>query len=168
MTYAKTTLGILALALPLGCLAGCGGGTPVTPAPVFPNVTGNWQFEVRVTLPSPPSPPSIPIGVVFGSLTSSEGKVTGTVNVRAITPPPCIANNADLAVTGTIDAAGNLSLTGPLAGGVQTITVAVQSGPPPVLNTNGTYQVVGGPCAQAPTPVVGFQVLDASGHTRGA
>jgi len=169
-SYAKTTLRILALTLPLACLAGCGGSTPAAPTPVFPNVTGNWQFEVRILVPAPPNPPSpvsIPVGVVFGSLTSSGGKVTGILNVRPSEPNACVANNADLAVTGTVDAAGNLSLTGPIAGGVQTITAAIESQPLSLSATNGTYQVVGGPCAQAPTTIIAFHVLDAGGTYMG-
>ena len=137
------------------------------PTPVFPNVTGNWQFELKLTAPSPPSAPTNPIADLFGSLTSTGAKVTGTLNARAVAFAPCVANNADLPVTGTVDASGNLNLTFPVAGGVATIVSTALVLPPSPVNTNGTYQVIGGPCAQASIPITAFQVPNVSGTYAG-
>ena len=104
---------------------------------------------------------------LFGSLTSTGGKVTGTLNARTLGFTPCIANNADLPVTGTIDASGNLNLTAPVAGGIATITISVLTLPPPLADPNGTYQVIGGPCAQPSIGLIGFEIPNASGAYAG-
>jgi hypothetical protein len=169
MTCSKSghplSLRLLALALVLTCLMGCGGTPPPTPAPVFPNVTGNWQFELQILVTSPPALPLPPIVQLFGSLVSSGSEVAGTLNARPGGFPACVANNADLPVKGTVDATGNITLTVPIAGGVATIISATQSARPPLAN--GTYQVIGGACAQSSVGLNGFEVLNVSGTYAG-
>ena len=145
-------------------LLGCG-GVPPTPAPVFPNITGNWQFEVG----SPGSGNTIligsPIATLSGSLSSTGGKVTGILTALSISVTPCIGSNTDIQVSGTIDSAGNLNLTAPIAGGVATLTAVVQN--PALPGFNGTYQVVGGPCAQASSGLLSVEVPNISGTYAG-
>jgi hypothetical protein len=162
----RAFLQILAPALFFPFLVGCGGSAP-PPVVTYPNLTGNWQFNARITIPNPPSIPTNPIETLFGSLTTADGKVTGTLNARTIGFPPCVANNADLPVTGTVDASGNLNLTAPISGGVATITATVVAQLPLPSIPNGTYQVIGGPCAQPSIQLLGFEVPNASGTYAG-
>ncbi|HZL26996.1 MAG TPA: hypothetical protein VFC39_10750 [Acidobacteriaceae bacterium] len=159
----SASLQILALALPL--LVGCGGSAPAPPATVFPNVTGNWQFEVGNAGPGIPVLIGSPIADLSGSLSSTDGKVTGTLTSLSISITPCISSNTDIQVSGTIDSAGNLSLTAPIAGGVATITALVTTNPTPIFE--GTYQVIGGPCAQTSVPLAAMEVPNISGTYAG-
>ena len=154
----------LATALFATSLLGCGGVAP-TPAPVFPNVTGNWQFEVGNPGSGLPVVFGSPIADLSGSLSSTGGKVTGILTSLSLSVTPCISSNTDIQVSGTIDSAGNLSLTGPIAGGVVTITALVTTNPIPFYT--GTYQVIGGPCAQASVSLASIEVPNASGTYAG-
>ncbi|HEY5330722.1 MAG TPA: hypothetical protein VIJ79_12615 [Acidobacteriaceae bacterium] len=161
----SASLRILALALPLTCLLGCGGSAPTLPATVFPNVTGNWQFLVGTAGPGLPVLIGSPIADLSGSLSSTDGKVTGTLTSLSISITPCISSNTDIQVSGTIDSAGNLSLTAPIAGGVATMTALVTTNPIPLFE--GTYQVIGGPCAQTSVPLRSIEVPNISGTYAG-
>jgi hypothetical protein len=160
------------------CLAlvGCGSSKPVA-APE--NVTGNWQFEVQLPV-QPTSGPIVfatnPIADIFGSLSSSGKSVSATLHATPLTSPHCVEMDTALPFTGTIDSLGNLSLTASLVGGVATIsanlltpeTVALPDGS--VRNEPffaGTYQVVGGPCAQASIPLAIFPVSNITGTFTG-
>jgi hypothetical protein len=155
------SLQILALALPLICLSGCGGSAPTPPATVFPNITGNWQFEVGNAGSGLPVTIGSPIADLSGSLSSTGGKVTGTLTSLSVSVTPCIGSNVDIQVSGTIDSSGNLSLTAPIAGGVATMTALVTTNP--LSFFEGTYQVIGGPCAQTSVPLASIEVPNVSG-----
>src|SRR5665213_643986 len=159
----SASLQILALALPL--LVGCGGSAPAPPATVFPNVTGNWQFEVGNAGPGVPILIGSPIAALSGSLSSTDGKVTGTLTSLSISITPCISSNTDIQVSGTINSAGDLSLTAPVAGGVATITALVTANLTPIFE--GTYQVIGRPCAQTSVPLASIEVPNVSGTYAG-
>jgi hypothetical protein len=157
----------LAMALPLICLFGCAGTSPTPPATVYPDVTGNWQFQIETPVTTPPTLPTNPIANLFGSLSSSGGKVTGILNARTFIiggSGGCVALNADLAATGTIDQAGNLTLTAPISGGIATISVAAAT---TAGFLNGTYQVVGGPCAQPSIGLSAYEVPNVTGTYTG-
>jgi hypothetical protein len=159
-------------------LVGCGSSKAPVAAPE--NVTGNWQFEVELAAP-PTSGPEVsqtvpPIGDIFGPLSSSGKSVSATLHAASLTIPPCVEMDTALPFTGTTDSLGNLSLTAPLVGGVATIsanllnpeTVTLPDGT--VRNEPffaGTYQVVGGSCAQASIPLAIFPVSNITGTFTG-
>jgi hypothetical protein len=158
------SLGLLATTFLLLLFVGCGAApTPSTPAPVYPDISGNWQFELKFT--SPPVIPDTPILQLFGSLASSGSKVTGTLNAQPGSFPTCTPNNADFAVTGTVDTAGNITLTAPIAGGSATLTSTTAIPRSPLAN--GTYQVVGGACPQALIGLLGIEFPSVSGTYSG-
>lgn len=124
-------------------LAGCASTTvpPTTPAPTYPDVTGNWQFNVQ--FPNPPNFTTSVITSLSGSLASSGATVTGVLRARALTLTPCVSTETDIPVTGTVDHAGNLSLTAPISKGTATLSVTANA-LLPILT--GTFQVDGGAC----------------------
>jgi hypothetical protein len=77
MTHSKHSLypfGVLATALAIAFLVGCGASPTQTTTTVYPSLTGNWQFEVQI-LASPPTIPNVPIIQLFGSLASSGNRL---------------------------------------------------------------------------------------------
>jgi len=54
-----------------------------------------------------------------------------------------------IAVTGTVDSSGNLTITLPVAGGTATLTAALSTNPE--TEATGSYKIVGGTCAMPPT-----------------
>ncbi len=168
-----TTLSLhrsLAAALFLTAIVGCGAAPAPTPQIVYPNISGDWQFDVETIQPNPPPIPPVniqmPILDLFGSLASSNSRVTGILNASTGTFPACIANNADIAVTGTVAADGTLSLTAPIAGGVLTLFLPPNTNQRP-FGGAGAYQVEGGACAQPQLPLNGFSVPNGSGTYTG-
>jgi hypothetical protein len=151
------------------------GYTPAPPVVILPNVTGNWELSVQLPQTTPPAFPTNPVEVIFGSLASSGSTVTGTLHAEPLSLPNCVAASTDIAVTGTIDASNNLNLTAPLSGGTATIAVSLT----PVTTTTpsgvtitqpllaGTYQVVGGACAQPSIALNAFQVPNVTGTYSG-
>jgi len=163
-------------------LAGCASSTPPatsSPVPAPENVTGNWQFEVQIPALPTSGPivfPTNPIEDIFGSLSSSGKSVSAILHATPLTLPPCVEIDTALAFTGTTDSSGNLSLTAPLVGGVATIsanlltleTVTLPDGT--VRNEPffaGTYQVVGGSCAQPSISLNIFSVSNITGTFTG-
>jgi hypothetical protein len=166
MGLRQTALRRALILIPLASLLGCSTNSLPTPAPT--NVTGNWQFEVKIPPPPVLGPfvfPTNPIEDVFGSLTSSGKSVSAVLHATPLVIPHCVETDTDLPFTGTTDSSGNLSLTAPIAGGVATIsanlltpeTITLPDGT--VRNEpffSGTYQVVGGSCAQ---PSIALTIL---------
>jgi hypothetical protein len=160
------------LLMPVVAILACSSGNP---AAIPQNVTGNWQFGVELPLTTCPALPSTPVKGVFGALLSSNGTVTGTLHAIPLLFPNCVDINTDLTATGTVDALGNLSITAPLSGGTATISANVipvtttrASGDPGTLDfLAGTYQVVGGPCAQSPVALDVFKVANITGTYTG-
>jgi hypothetical protein len=73
-----------------------------------------------------------------------------------------VAETTDLPVNGTLDAAGNLTITFPIAGGLGTISF---NATPPLRSPllSGTYQAEGGTCAQASGSLNAFRVQNVTG-----
>ena len=152
-------------------LTGCATSTPPAPSNPVPtpaNVTGNWEFEVK--LPAQPTSgpfvfPTNPVEDIFGSLSSSGKSVTALLHATPLAIPNCVEMDTALPFTGTTDSSGDLSLTAPLAGGIATISANVVTPPTITLPDGtvrnepffaGTYQVVGGSCAQ---PSIALTIL---------
>jgi hypothetical protein len=162
---------------PLTFLVGC---SAVNSSPaVYPNVTGNWQFQVQLPAQPIAGPivfPTNPVEDIFGSLSSSGQSVSAILHATPLTFPHCVETDIDLAFTGSIDASGDLSLTAPIVGGAATISAnlltlekitlpdgTTRNGP----FFTGTYQVIGGPCAQASIPLTIFAVSNITGTFTG-
>jgi hypothetical protein len=115
---------------------------PTPPTPSYVDVTGNWHFS----LASPPTSFK-PVSSLSGSLSSSGSVVTGILHANPFAFPFCVEAATDLAVTGTLDTSGNLTLNFPIAGGTGTIVTPMYS--LGAYSLGATYQVAGGACAQA-------------------
>jgi hypothetical protein len=153
---------LLLSAVALACVLGC--GSTATSATSFPNISGNW--EIVGTTKSPPGLAS-PISGFFGALQSSNGAVTGTLYAVSADPSaPCVSFTEDLPVTGTIDAANNLSLNTTIAGGTATIQVTLTQDLQ-TFNTGGTYAITGGACAMPSTPMNAIQIPPITGTYTG-
>jgi hypothetical protein len=135
-----------ALFISLTTLLGCS----VSPHSAYspPSLTGNWQASTIMVTHT--------IGGFVGALQSSGGSVSGTLTPQIslsfnnIVQFPC-ATLAPTAVTGSIDANNNLTLSLPLGGGIANITAIVGSN----LETAaaGSFEIVGGTCATPATPM---------------
>lgn len=136
----------------------------IAPPPVYPDVTGDWEFLVEFATP-PSAPPNLPIALLSGSLSSSGGKVTGTLRSTGFAFPPCVGLSTDLAATGTISTSGDLTLNIPVAGGMATITGSLQNLKTPGLS--GTFVVAGGTCSQPSMNLVALQFPNLSGTYTG-
>jgi hypothetical protein len=111
--------------------------------------------------------------IELGGLKVSNGSVTGTVLLfsnDATDPNVCSVaypnqNNA-FAATGTLGAAHNLTLNVPIAGGTGTLYAALADDP--ATYASGSWQIVGGSCAMAATPVEVYQSMPAAAPTTSA
>lgn len=151
------------LLISLATLVGCGvSSTPPTTSSPYLNLTGNWQFQIQVVQGVPGGGFSTPVEDFSGSLSSSAGSVTGILHARPLALPNCVAETADLPVNGSLDTAGNLTITFPIAGGVGTISF---NATPPLRSPflSGTYQAIGGTCAQASGSLTAFEVMNVTG-----
>jgi hypothetical protein len=132
---------------------GCGGVKPTgitTTAPPNPyTFSGEWGTQLAPSV----SPASTPIEAFLGTLSASNGVVTGSLVAlpnSTVVGVACTAPSiTPVAVAGTIDSSGNLSITLPVAGGTATLTAT--------LSTNveteaaGSFKIVGGTCAMPST-----------------
>ena len=136
-----------------------------SPVAIPATLAQNWQFNVEPVIPVFPLPLNQPILNLFGALTFSGTSVNGTLNANVAQPVPCVAPNADLAATGTLDAAGNLLLTLPISGGIATLTLNIANANNHLVG--GTFQIVGGACAQSTLALSGYRVPALTGTYAG-
>ena len=157
---------------------GCGGvkptGTTTTPPSPY-TFAGDWGTRLPITV----NPTSVPISEFVGTLSASNGVVTG-----GLTPIPngliigaaCTAPSlAPIPVSGTVDSSGNLTITLAVGGGTATLIASLATNVE--TEATGSYKIVGGTCAMPSTPMqiaqyaplVGtytgsFSVLNSSGQ----
>jgi len=134
----RNSLQLLPVVAALCLLAGCSGGTSMTPAA---NVTalesGNWQISSTDARASQ-------LAVLSGSLASSGGDITGVLHANAANG--CIAPTQSIAVTGSTDPQNTVKLSGADGkGGTLTITGTLAEDGKSL--TNAAYNVAGGACA---------------------
>lgn len=146
-------------------LCGCGSSPSSTPAPgstrppgssALTVLAGDWAISGDAPADAPFTLPA-PVTTFTGSLTSSGTAVTGSL--RAYSPSQlgstsrisCIPLSTTLAVTGTVDSSGNLTLTVPIANGTATITAPLPGDRH--TRTPGSYTISGGDCAMPATPM---------------
>lgn len=102
-------------------------------------VAGNWQITST-------DPAAARLASLSGELSGSGAKITGIVHANSASA--CIAPSAQIALTGSADAANALSLTGAsLAGGTLTISGTLAADGKSIQGAH--YMVTGGTCAFA-------------------
>ena len=162
------------------CVLGCSTGTPpamppatpipsqpAAPTPVYPDITGNWSFSAATLIEAGGTlPPATPHLHFTGYLQSSGPIVTGILRATDQGFSPCVAETTDLPVTGTLDSAGNLTMSLPLSGGMATFSLQVPQSRAQILS-NSSLTVTGGSCARAQSPVSATKFADASGTYTG-
>lgn len=155
----------LSLLIPFAALLGCGSTpTPSAPATTYLDLTGNWMALGHSSIP--PTFPG-PIADFTGALQSNHATVSGTLRAADLTNPanPCVLLTQDLAATGTIDAANNLTLTVPISNGMATITATLSQNLHSFMS--GSYMIAGGACAMPATPMTISQFAPATGTFTG-
>jgi hypothetical protein len=143
----------LALLLPLAALLGCGGATSSSAPSNTPTQQPAYDFNGSWTAVSAVYPAEFPFSSLHANLQAVNGSVTGTITPStpygAFDPDPCPANNASVAVTGSLDADNDLTLSFPVAGGTGTLFAVLAENPQ--TYGSGTWQIAGGPCAMSAT-----------------
>jgi len=150
---------LLLSAIALACALGCGSAT-TAPAADYLNISGNWDIVGTSQGPTPP------ISDIFGALQASNGAVTGTLHALGSNPTAsCVSLTQDLPVTGTLDAANNLTLNVAIPGGKAIIQATLTQD----LQTfaNGTYSISGGACAMTSAAMVAYQIAPITGTYTG-
>lgn len=135
----------LALLLPAAALIGCAlhSAPPATSSEPAP---GNWlvSYYGSGVLPQ--------VSGFVGALQFSSGSVSGVLtpepppNVTGLILPTC-TTFVPTAVTGSIDASNNLTLSLPIGGGTATISATIGSNPETAAT--GSFQIAGGTCAMS-------------------
>jgi hypothetical protein len=147
------------LFLPLTLLAGCGGNTSANNAstiPVNSLQTGNWQLGAAS---------AVYAGTSFNIsayISDSNGTVTGVAHVSNSS---CYSYSTGVALSGSQDSKGNLTLTsGSISGQILTVTgVVTGSG----VQISGLYTVSGGCASGDKGTIGGFVIPDISGTYKG-
>ena len=145
-------------------------GTPSTPytpsstAPPAASLSGNWvaSVDANVTAPHPIAGFGGPLQFTNGSVS---GILTATASANSIYCQQTLVANPTAAATGTLDSNNNLTLTVPVAGGTATITATLGSNPQTLAD--GSFQIVGGPCAVSATPMTIAQHAPVTGTYTG-
>ncbi len=122
-------------------------------SPLPDMVKGNWQITssdiAAANLPT-----------LSGSLAGSSAALTAVFHSRSVRA--CVVPKSPIQVTGAVDPKGNVTLTGPLAGGTVTVSGALAADGRSLTGTS--FNVVGGTCgfpraalaaAQAYMPISG-------------
>ncbi|HEV2577388.1 MAG TPA: hypothetical protein VGU25_09280 [Acidobacteriaceae bacterium] len=130
----RSTIAVSSLVLMLA-LAGCADdGVVYDYTQNF--VNGNWQVSATGS--------GLPLPMMSGALVgTSSGAFTGVLHADATTG--CATAAQPIAITGTTDDTGLITLTGPVAGGTLTISGGLSSDGRSL--TNATVNVTGGQCA---------------------
>jgi hypothetical protein len=147
-------------------VAGCGspGNSSVTPPPVAPDLTGNWQIQ------SNPASGTNPLTAIalLGALESNGNQVSGTFRFTNLSDPTTCGLDQVVTLTGAVDSNGNLTLTSSTLPNGTTIKaqMAISGAQPPYAGA-GTIEVDGTTCTFATAPSIGEQFLNTSGAYAG-
>ncbi len=141
---AVTSLGLAGLLA--GLLSGCATGILPTSsyatANSYTTLSGNWQFSSSAAAAARLSSLG---GILSASnLTSGGATVTGILHPLNVANQ-CLATTSSIAVTGSVDESGHLTLSAPLSGGTLTLSGAVASDRKSL--STPTYTISGGACA---------------------
>lgn len=132
----RRPLTVLAPLVLMLSLAGCADDGVVYDNGTTTPATGNWQISS-----SPSAKVALP--TVSGQLTGASGRVTGVLHADAING--CTTAKEAIAVTGSTDSSGLVTLSGAVAGGTLTVSGKVASDGRSL--SGATYNVRGGQCA---------------------
>lgn len=161
---ARCCAAVLAVIFTAGSLTGCGGKTPISPInpPISPptpaNVTGNWELAA-----SPTPGATVPLAIY---LTSNAGSVSGIAEGPAPVDNVCTANGCcgtpigvfyNVALTGTVDADGNLKL-GTAAGATPDFAMTGTASGSTI--SNGSFTLTGTCSAQGTITGTEYAPLD--------
>ena len=153
------------LYLTFGFLLGCGGDvyqpvTSTTPTPgIYPDLTGNWEFDTQPVAGSGTSATFYKLaGALVGS--TSNGAVTGTLQLASSIPNNCTATLGAVPLSGTVDSASNLSLFLLLPGGKLSLYGNYNKSLSEVF---GIVNVAGTTCSLAQTNVQGYMLAGLTG-----
>ncbi len=148
---AVTSLGLAGLLA--GLLSGCATGILPTSSSATANsyttISGNWQFSSSAAVAARLS--SLGGSLSASNLTSGGATVTGILHPLNVANQ-CLATTSFLAVTGSIDESGHLTLSAPLSGGTLTLSGTVASDRKSL--SSPTYTISGGACASPPAAAV--------------
>ncbi len=128
-----------------GCAATVTRGPNGSPLPEF--VAGNWQVRAQAQTGG-----NLP--AISGALSGNSGAIAGIFHSNA--QNACIAPADAFKVTGSSDASGNVTLSGPLAGGTLTVSGTLAADGKSL--SNATYNVAGGSCGFAKAAIATAQV----------
>jgi len=157
----------LFLLSPLAAILACAAGT--SSASTAYDLSGNWEADATIVTNLAPTK-------FAGALQVTSGSISGTLNTSILFPTSIITTDGEtgcavdtltaVAVTGTINSSGDLTLTVPFgaSNGTATITATIGN---PQTPTTGSYQIVGGPCATPPTAITITQYAPVAGTYTG-
>ncbi len=128
-----------------GCSPGITRGPSSSPLPEV--VLGNWQI-------SSAAPEAANLAVVAGALSGTSAALTGVFHAQAA--KACVAADRSFTVAGSADAKGQVTLTGPLAGGTLTVTGTLAADGKSL--DAASYNVAGGSCGFAKAALATAQV----------
>jgi hypothetical protein len=158
--HSASRVALLLSALTLAAALGCGSPATTTPTTSYLNISGNWDIV------GTGDGLTQPISGIFGALQASNGAVTGTIHAFGSNlTASCVSLTQDLPVTGTIDAANNLTLNVAIAGGTATIQGALTQDLQAF--SDGTYSIAGGACAMSSASMVAYQIPPITGTYTG-
>ena len=133
---AVTSIGLAGLLV--GLLAGCSAGiTNANSSSAYTDASGNWQFKSTATA-------AARLSSLGGSLTVNGTAVSGILHPLSATGQ-CLSTSTPVPVSGAIDLAGHLTITGPISRGTLTLSGTLSTDRKSL--TSATYTVTGGDCA---------------------
>lgn len=135
-SYAAIASAALLPLLLAGCAAGPTRGPSGSPLPDL--VSGNWQI-------SSATPAAVHLAAISGTLSGSSDAISGVLHTQSVSA--CIKPGSSFEVAGAADKSGNVTLSGPLAGGTLTVTGTLAADGKSL--EDASYTVAGGTCALA-------------------
>ncbi len=133
---AVTSIGLAGLLV--GLLAGCSAGIAnTTSSSSYTEASGNWQFKSTASA-------AARLSSLGGSLTVDGTTVSGILHPLSATGQ-CLSTSTPVAVAGSIDLAGHLTISGPISRGTFTLSGTLSTDRKTL--TGATYTVSGGDCA---------------------
>ena len=130
---------LLASLLTLPLISGCAvNSTTAVNAALPAMATGNWQFSSSST-------PAVRLASLSGELSGNANAIAGILHAQSASA--CVTPGTAIEVSGSANAKGAFTLTGPIAGGTLTVTGTLAADGKSI--TDAAYNVAGGTCAFA-------------------
>lgn len=132
---------------------------------VYPNLTGNWQIQTTSLAANGVLPPSNVL--LLGALQNSGANVSGTFRYSNLGQTGSCPLNEVVTMSGTVDAAGNLSLASTATSNGPKVKVALLTSASVTSFAKGSIEVDGATCAIASSPANGIEIAPIAGTYRG-